>query len=303
MERLTSLLWDEWTEGEPSFGHESVEISGIICRMSRKAGKDEMICSNGRLHVFKRLRKIWNFSEWADELPFSSVLRIPKSFHGKIILKLPFSVYDYVLESLKSPASTTTERAWLRGFFGACASLYLPRSGYYLVFRNTKDHETGAMDKAASILRRQGVPLRLRQRKGLRELTIRDQGGIVTTLTGINLFRTSLELEEKALLRSVRDRANRLVNCDAANIKKTLDAARTQRSIALKLLETGRLQQLPPEYRNLAETRIENPTATLKELGELLQKPVSKSTIEYRWKRMKQIAEESCQYNDNGRGG
>jgi DNA-binding protein WhiA len=130
-------------------------------------------------------------------------------------------------------------------------------------------------------------------------LTVRDQGGIVNVLTGIRLFRTSLELEEKALLRSVRDRANRLVNCDAANIRKTLEAARRQRMVALRLAETGKLEKLPPGYRDLAKARIDNPTATLTELGQLLQKPVSKSTIEYRWRKMEQMAEESYQ----GEGG
>ncbi|MGC9371857.1 MAG: DNA-binding protein WhiA [Thermovirgaceae bacterium] len=301
MKRLESLLWDEWTEGEPAFGsgYHSEEVSGIISGMARTFRKEEVVCSNGRLHVFKRLRKIWNTSEWSLKTPFSSALFIPKNYHGKIHLKLPVDVYAAMAERAASCETRPKGWIWLRGFFGACASLYLPRTGYYLVFRTTKDHQQEALEKSAALLRRGDIPFRTRQRHGLRELTVRDQGGIVNVLTGIRLFRTSLELEEKALLRSVRDRANRLVNCDAANIRKTLEAARRQRTIALRLAETGKLEKLPPEYRDLAKARIDNPTATLTELGQLLQKPVSKSTIEYRWRKMEQMAEESYQ----GEGG
>jgi hypothetical protein len=295
MKRLESLLWDEWTEGEPAFGlgHQSEEVSGIISGMTRKFRGNNVLCSNGRLHVFKRLRKIWDNSGWASKASFSQTLLIPKSYHGKILLSLSANLYTAMIETAGTCTSGPKGWAWLRGFFGSCASLYLPRTGYYLVFRITRDHERGTLDRAAAILKRQNIQVRTRQRHGLKELTIRDQGSIVNVLTGMHLFRTSLELEEKALLRSVRDRANRLVNCDAANIRKTIEAARKQEMIALRLAETGRLEKMPPEYRDLAKARIENPTATLKELGELLQKPVSKSTIEYRWRKMKHIAEES----------
>ncbi|MFP4481234.1 MAG: DNA-binding protein WhiA [Thermovirgaceae bacterium] len=301
MKRLESLLWDEWAEGEPAFGplYHSEEVSGIISGMPRTFRKAEVLCSSGRLHVFKRLRKIWKTSEWSTKTPFSSALFIPKNYHGKIHLRLPDDVYASMIERSDSCAARQKGWIWLRGFFGACASLYLPRTGYYLVFRISKDHEQGVLEKAAAILRRRDITIRTRQRHGLVELTVRDQDGIVNALTGIRLFRTSLELEEKALLRSVRDRANRLVNCDAANIRKTLEAARRQQMIALRLEETGKLEKLPPEYRDLAKMRIDNPTATLKELGQLLQKPVSKSTIEYRWRKMERMAEESYQ----GEGG
>jgi hypothetical protein len=300
MKRLESLLWDEWTEGEPAFGsgYHSEEVSGIISGMARSFRKDVVVCSSGRLHVFKRLRKIWNPSEWSLKTPFSSVLFIPKNYHGKIHLKLPVDVYAAIVEHADSCETRSKGWIWLRGFFGACASLYLPRTGYYLVFRISKNHQQETLDRAAALIRSGDIPVRSRQRHGLRELTVRDQSGIVNVLTGIRLFRTSLELEEKALLRSVRDRANRLVNCDAANIRKTLEAARRQRMIALHLTETGKLEKLPPGYRDLAKARIDNPTATLTELGQLLQKPVSKSTIEYRWRKMEQMTEES--YQDEG---
>lgn len=293
MKRLESLLWDDWTEGEVSLGNLSEEVSGIVCGMPRTFREGMVLCSNGRLHVFKRLRKIWNASSWGRELTFPGALCIPKSYHGKILLSLPSALHTDIIHAWNPSASRQRSWAWLRGFFGACASLYLPRTGYYLVFRATKSHEAGGVERAAAILRHHDVPLRLRRRHGLLELTIRDQSGIVTILTGMRLFRTSLELEEKAMLRSVRDRANRLVNCDSANIRKTLEAAGKQRDIALRLAEAGKLEHLPREYRDLAQARIENPAATLKELGELLQKPVSKSTIEYRWRKMKQMAEES----------
>jgi hypothetical protein len=111
----------------------------------------------------------------------------------------------------------------------------------------------------------------------------------VALLVKTNLHRTSLELEQKALLRALRDTANKIVNCDAANIRKSLEAAQRQIEIANEILAMKKYIKVPESYIDLAEKRIANPTATLKELGLLLERPVSKSTIEYRWKKMEEM--------------
>jgi DNA-binding protein WhiA len=115
---------------------------------------------------------------------------------------------------------------------------------------------------------------------------IRGLEDIVTVLAGMGLVRTSLVFEETAVLRSARGTANKLTNCDSANIGKTLEAARLQMRLVDALDAHGLWNAISPQLAEVARTRREPPSASLGELGQILSKPVSKSTVEYRWKKL-----------------
>ena len=126
---------------------------------------------------------------------------------------------------------------------------------------------------------------------GTHETILRDQQKIVTFLSKIGLSGISLRMEDKAIIRSMRDRANRVRNCDTANIKRTLRMAEEQTALALGLRDAGVLDQLPFALRQLVEARLKNPEASLSELGEGLSPPITKSTVKYRWQRLSGYAE------------
>jgi DNA-binding protein WhiA len=132
---------------------------------------------------------------------------------------------------------------------------------------------------------------------GKREFILRDQQGIVTFLSKMGLTGISLILEDKAILRTMRDQANRMRNCDTANIKKALKAAEEQTALAHTLLQSGLLSTLPPCFQScfqsLIEARLEHPEESLAELGKRLSPPVTKSTVKYRWKRLLELLERS----------
>ena len=98
-------------------------------------------------------------------------------------------------------------------------------------------------------------------------------------------------MEDKAIMRSMRDRANRIRNCDTANIRRALRVAEEQTALALRLRDTGVIGRLPPSLRHLVEARLKNPEASLSELGEGLSPPITKSTVKYRWQRLGGYAE------------
>jgi DNA-binding protein WhiA len=101
----------------------------------------------------------------------------------------------------------------------------------------------------------------------------------------------SAQLESDAVLRLVKSQANRERNCDTANIRKSLSAALKQMDIARRLAGGGNFQALPEPLRELVELRLENPDASLAELGKLLCPPVTKSTVKYRWGRLEALQE------------
>ena len=93
-----------------------------------------------------------------------------------------------------------------------------------------------------------------------------------------------LKFEEIRVYRDMRNNVNRLVNCETANLAKTVDAAVKQINAIKKLKETGKFNELPDNLKELADLRIKNPEATLEELGKMLSTPIGKSGVNYRLK-------------------
>ena len=81
-----------------------------------------------------------------------------------------------------------------------------------------------------------------------------------------------------------------MVNCETANLAKTVDAAVKQINAIKKLQETGKFNELPDNLKELAKLRVENPEASLTELGQMLKEPIGKSGVNYRLKSIMKFA-------------
>lgn len=90
------------------------------------------------------------------------------------------------------------------------------------------------------------------------------------------------------MLKGMREEINRLVNCDTANLEKTVSAAMSQIDLISKLIDSGGLERLPESLREVAMLRLEHPEASLKELGELAVPRMSKSAINHRMRRLRE---------------
>jgi len=146
--------------------------------------------------------------------------------------------------------------------------------------------------RAAQVLHRAGISPSERT-YGKHELIVRDQREIVAFLNKIGLTGVSLSVEDKAILRAMRDQANKMRNCDTANINKALKAAEEQTELAAELSRKGLIEALPQNLRVLAEARLEHPEESLSELGRRLSPPVTKSTVKYRWMRLRKFVSEA----------
>ena len=102
---------------------------------------------------------------------------------------------------------------------------------------------------------------------------------------------SSIDLMNVKIYKDVRNKANRIANCDSANIERTLKASERQITDIEYIMATEGLDSLSPELRNAAEIRLENPDVSLKELGEMLDKPVGRSGANHRLKKLSEIAE------------
>lgn len=109
-------------------------------------------------------------------------------------------------------------------------------------------------------------------------------------LVGAN--KSVIKFEEIRVIKEKRNDINRLVNCETANLNKTINASVKQIEDIKKIKKAGKFNELPETLKEIAEVRINNPEMSLIELGKLLDKPIGKSGVNHRLKKLSQIAEE-----------
>lgn len=185
---------------------------------------------------------------------------------------------------------------WMRGVWSSAGAIYLPQNGYHMYVRAPYGCDTA--ERMADIMRGVGIAPTIRDNKGAVELYLRDQQGIVSFLNHIGAVRSALELEETAIVRSLKNRANKLVNCDTANIDKTVAAAEAQADLVRRIDEEGLWGVMPPLLIEIAELRRSHPSASLRELGQMTKKQISKSTVEYRWRKLEKIVTQKGMVSD-----
>lgn len=284
MEKINTLIWDELVN-LPTPNPEA-ELRGFLETLPHSFRGTDVLLSCPKLVIGRRLLKLWRGLKEgvfnATITPSNGALELDKG-RGKAAFKLSKDLFEELI-AFKPRCNRDDNRFWFRGVWGGCGAIYLPQSGYYMVLRVRE--RLGLGRRIAVFLRRTGIEPGIRMRQGRIEYMIRDQEEIVTCLSKMELARSSLLLEEAAIVRSVRSRANKLVNCDTANINKSLHAARAQQALVNKLDEEGLWDLLSPELAELAMMRRARPSASLSELGQNLSRPVSKSTVMYRWKKL-----------------
>lgn len=101
-----------------------------------------------------------------------------------------------------------------------------------------------------------------------------------------------MELENIRIVKEMRNSVNRQVNCETANINKTVSAAVKQMEDIRYIQDTIGLESLPENLQEMARVRLERPEATLKELGEALEPPVGKSGVNHRLRKLSLMAED-----------
>lgn len=183
------------------------------------------------------------------------------------------------------------KRAYLRGAFLAGGSVNNPEtSSYHLeIFSIYKEHSEALVElmnmyhlNAKSIERKSGYIAYLKEAE-----KIADFLNVVGAHVGLMKF------EDVRIIRDMRNSVNRLVNCETANLNKTISAAQRQVNNIKFIQETIGLDQLPERLQEVAQLRLDYQDVTLKELGELVSgAKVSKSGINHRLRKIEEIADE-----------
>ncbi|WP_209810777.1 DNA-binding protein WhiA [Ammoniphilus resinae] len=235
------------------------------------------------------------------ELLVRKKMRLKKN--NVYIVRLPQQVKD-ILESLSIyqdgtfirgiPKETIKKacckRAYLRGAFLAGGSVNHPESNsYHLEISSSYQEHCEDLNKLANTFK---LNARCIERKKGYVMYIKESEKITEFLSVIGAHQALLYFEDVRIVKDMRNSVNRLVNCETANLNKTVSAAiRTIENIKLIEREIG-LDQLPDRLREVAEARMKHADLNLSELGEILPSgKVSKSGINHRLRKINEIAE------------
>lgn len=181
------------------------------------------------------------------------------------------------------------KRAYLRGCFLASGSISAPEKFYHLeITCNTAEKA----EWIRFLFQTFDIDAKIVIRKKMYVVYIKEGAQIVDALAVMEANIALMELENIRILKEMRNSVNRKVNCEAANLNKTIMAAVKQIQDIEYIERTIGFGSLTPALRQMAEVRLEYPEASLTELGKMMNPPVGKSGVNHRLRKLCEIAKE-----------
>ena len=183
--------------------------------------------------------------------------------------------------------SKCCQKAYLRGAFLAGGSINNPEGTYHLEIISNHSLHAEAL---CHLLNKFQLGAKVSMRKHWYVIYVKESEHIVEFLGLVGAHHALLEFENVRVLKDVRNQVNRVVNCETANLSKTVDAAVRQIDTIQFVAATVGLMALPLPLREIAELRLKSPDASLKELGEMIRPKVGKSGVNHRMRKIEEFA-------------
>lgn len=180
-------------------------------------------------------------------------------------------------------------RAFLRGVFLGGGSVNDPEGTYHLEI--TSNDEQLSLD-ISKLFKKYGLQAKVSTRKNWYVVYLKGSNEIVNLLNVMGAHTALLNFENVRIYKDMRNQVNRIVNCETANLNKTVNASVKQVEDINYIDEALGLRKLPGSLREVAELRLQHPDTSLKELGEMLTPRVGKSGVNHRLRRISKIAED-----------
>lgn len=179
--------------------------------------------------------------------------------------------------------------AFLRGAFLAGGSVTDPEKRYHMELATS--HQQASREVSA-LLEEMGFLPRSVQRGADALIYFKQSEHIEDLLTKIGAPAAAMDIMTAKVDKEIRNGANRAMNCDMANVNKTLDAAQEQTAAIAKLRDSARWERLPEKLQQTAQLRLDYPEDSLAQLAERCEPPVTKSCINHRLRKLMEEADE-----------
>lgn len=181
------------------------------------------------------------------------------------------------------------KRAFIRGAFMAAGSVSDPNKSYHFEIKCNNEKKS---EQLINLLDNFNINAKMVARKGNFVVYLKEGEGIVDVLNVMEAPIALMEMENIRILKGMSNYYNRQVNCETANIKKTVTTACRQIEDINYIIENRGIEYLPDKLQDIATVRVENPDASLQELGQMLDPPLGKSGVNHRLRKICQIADE-----------
>ena len=180
-------------------------------------------------------------------------------------------------------------RAYLRGAFLASGSVNDPEKSYHFEIVAWDAEDAGMLCR---LFQSFSIEAKITKRKNSEVVYIKDGESIVDALNVMQAPIALMAFENVRILKDMKNNVNRRVNCETANIGKTVSAAVRQKKAIERAMELSEFEELPESVKEVARLRLEFPDLSLKELGEMCDPKVGKSGINHRLRRIMELVED-----------
>ena len=251
------------------------ELYGYLLTTNGKEKKIKFLTENE--YNINRLNKLLNRLEINYDI----------KMQGKNYL-ITFNKDDVNLEDLDLE-NVDIQRGLVRGAFLGSGSITDPNTRYHLEIRleNEKNRK-----ELVEIINNFGIEVKILNRKYSYSIYIKDGEEISKFLALIGANSSVLKYEDIRVFKETKNNVNRKVNCETANLNKTVTASVIQVQAIENIIKQKRFNTLPKNLQEIANLRLENPDATLAELGKMLKTPIGKSGVNHRLKKIIEISED-----------
>ena len=262
------------------------ELSGIVAfgeKVQRSGENTKNILAIADASTVRKyftlLYKTRNITEDISEYNDEDIIKFAKK------AEIPSTLSNFDELILQQPCC---KRSYIRGAFLVAGSISDPNKGYHFEIVCKDESEADRLIRNMNFFEVEAKKVR-RQEKFV--VYLKEGAQIVEILRVMEAPKSVMELENVRVVKEVRGTINRKVNCETANISKTVSAAVKQiEDIRLIDANLG-LANLPETLQEIAEIRLANPDTPLQDLGQLLDPPIGKSGVNHRLKRLSAIAE------------
>ena len=202
--------------------------------------------------------------------------------------EIDFVEYDKGTVKIKEiPENQEEKKAIIRGTFMGAGSINNPEKEYHLEMEVTNEQN---MNIVLSLLLELGIKAKYMEAKNKYYIYLKEGEEISKFLALIGAAKAVMKFEDIRIQKEMRGKVNRLVNCETANLNKTINASIEQIAAIRKLQENGEFKKLDDNLKEIALLRLENPDMSLIELGKKLKVPIGKSGVNYRLRKIMGIA-------------
>ena len=227
----------------------------------------------------------YNINRFAKLLKNMNINKFEINLQGKIYsIIVNAKTIERIINKIEIEEIENEElKALIRGIFLGSGSISTPENSYHL------EYEVKNIEEVKEILEKTGIKFKIMKNK----IYVKEGEEISKFLAYIGANKSVLRFEEIRVQRDMNNKVNRLVNCKTANLNKVINASVEQISAIKKLKETGEFEKLDDLLKEIANLRLENPEMSLIELGQNLQKPIGKSGVNYRLKKIIDLSKEN----------